>query len=67
MVLRLSTGCGLQFRFAFIQEDDISYRWLTIGESANTTQKGVSTLPKNQQLSFLRHSDDIWSRVSMEC
>ena len=47
---RLSTGHGQQFRFAFIEEDDDSYRWSTISESANTTQKGVSTLAKNLQL-----------------
>ena len=33
-----------------IQEADISYRWLTIKESANTTQEGVSALAKNRQL-----------------
>ena len=48
--LRLSTGCGQQFRIGFIQEDDISHRWSTIGESADTTQKGVNALAKNQQL-----------------
>ena len=31
----------------YIQEDDISYRWLMIGESADTTQKGVGALVKN--------------------
>ena len=43
-------ACGRQFRFVFTQEDDILYRWSMIGESADTTQKGFSTLAKNQQL-----------------
>ena len=50
MIEIISTGCGQQFRFGFIQEDDILYRWSTIGESANTAQKGVSALARNQQL-----------------
>ena len=47
---RLSTGHGRQFRYAFIEEDNDSYRWSTISESANTTQNGVSALAKNLQL-----------------
>ena len=41
---RLSIGCERQFRFVFIQEDDISYRWLMIGESADTTKRALITL-----------------------
>ena len=44
------SACGRQFRFVFTQEDDILYRWSMIRESADTTQKGFSTLAKNQQL-----------------
>ena len=46
---RLCTGCGRQFRFAFMQEDDISYRGCsTIRESVNTIySKNVSALASN--------------------
>ena len=64
--LRLSTGFGRQFRFGFIQEDDLSYRRSTIGESADTTQKGVSALAKNHAATvFLWQRDAVWSKVFM--
>ena len=51
---RLSTGCRRQFRFAFVQEDDISHRWSMIRESADTTHaKGHRHFSKEPHVHLL--------------